>query len=323
MNKRNLFTFTPLMRTTLWGGTQLPVYKGINTDLTQVGESWELSAVESGETVVAEGEYAGKTLRELTELLREELVGKENYRLYGSRFPLLVKFIDADQDLSVQVHPNDALAQKRHHCPGKNEMWYVVQAASEARLYSGFNRVLTPDEYEERVAASTLPEVLRAYEVRPGDVFYLPAGCVHSLGRGCLVCEIQQSSDITYRIYDYNRRDAEGNLRTLHTAEAREAIRFEEIETRMNRPVEDNVPCELVRSPYFTTSLYRLTEPMSCDYSSLDSFVILICTEGACRVTVADEEVCLRQGQTVLVAARCGGVTLQPEGKVSVLETFV
>lgn len=323
MDKRNLFTFTPVLKETLWGGTQLLAYKGMDATLERVGESWELSSVDGSETVVADGEYAGYTLSGLTAALREELVGTDNYRRYGQRFPLLIKFIDACQDLSVQVHPDDELAQQRHHCPGKNEMWYMVNAAPGARLYSGFDRKVTPEEYEARVADATLPEVLRSYEVHPGDVFYLPAGCVHSLGRGCFVCEIQQSCDITYRIYDYGRKDASGKPRTLHTAEARDAIRFDEMQTDMTCPVEENLPVELVRTPFFTTSVYRLTEPMECDYSGLDSFVALICTDGICRVQSGDEEVCLREGTTLLVAARCPGVKLLPEGRACVLETFV
>lgn len=323
MDKRNLFTFAPVLKETLWGGTQLPVYKGISSALQRIGESWELSAVASGETVVADGEYAGRTLSELTVLMGEELVGKENLRLYGGRFPLLVKFIDAAQDLSIQVHPDDKLAQKRHHCAGKNEMWYVVKASPDARLYAGFKAGVTAEEYERRVADETLPEVLCSYDVQVGDVFYLPAGCVHSLGRGCFVCEIQQSSDITYRIYDYGRKDADGNPRTLHTAEAREAIRFEETTAKVTAPVSDNVPVELVRSSFFTTTLYSLTEPMNCDYSELDSFVILICVEGKCWVKAGEEEVALREGQTLLVAARCPEVMLEPEGRTRILETFV
>lgn len=323
MDKRNLFTFTPVLKETLWGGTRLTTYKGLPSNQKQVGESWELSAVPSGETVVAEGEYAGRTLHELTALLREELVGRENFRLYGEHFPLLVKFIDAAQDLSIQVHPNDKLAQKRHRCSGKTEMWYVVGVSSDARLYSGFKSGVTIEEYERRVADETLPEVLRSYDVHVGDVFFLPSGCVHSLGRGCFVCEIQQSSDITYRIYDYGRKDAEGRPRPLHTAEAREALCFEDITTKITAPVSDNVPVELVRSSFFTTTLYSLTESLDCDYSELDSFVILVCVEGKCRVKAGEEVVVLREGQTLLVAARCPEVKLEPEGPTRILETFV
>ena len=321
--KNNLFRFTDIFKETLWGGRRILPYKGFAVDKTLIGESWELSGIPGSESVVQGGAYDGLTLTQLVEEGGAALVGGENYARFGAKFPLLVKFIDAAQPLSVQVHPNDELALRRHGCPGKTEMWYVVDAAPGAYLLDGFSRRVTPDEYAARVADQTLPEVLRRYEVRPGDVYYLPAGRVHSIGAGCFICEIQQSSDVTYRIYDFGRTDSQGRPRQLHVEEAKEAIDYAVVPPEERRPVAEDEPVELVRSPFFTTSAYRLTEPMECDYSELDSFVILICTEGTCRVACGGESVTLMAGHTLLVAAEAEGVTLTPEGRATVLESYV
>ena len=321
--KNNLFRFTDIFKETLWGGRRILPYKGFAVDKTLIGESWELSGIPGSESVVQGGAYDGLTLTQLVEEGGAALVGGENYARFGTKFPLLVKFIDAAQPLSVQVHPNDELALRRHGCPGKTEMWYVVDAAPGAYLLDGFSRRVTPDEYAARVADQTLPEVLRRYEVRPGDVYYLPAGRVHSIGAGCFICEIQQSSDVTYRIYDFGRTDSQGRPRQLHVEEAKEAIDYAVVPPEERRPVREDEPAELVRSPFFTTSAYRLTETMECDYSELDSFVILICTEGTCRVACGGESVTLTAGHTLLVAAEAEGVTLTPEGRATVLESYV
>lgn len=321
--ENKLFRFTDIFKETLWGGHRILPFKGLEADGRLIGESWELSGIPGNESVVAGGAYGGLTLTQLAERGGSTLLGEENFKRFGTRFPLLVKFIDAAQPLSVQVHPDDELAQRRHGCPGKTEMWYVVDGAPGAYLLDGFSRQVTADEYAARVADQTLPEVLRRYDVRPGDVYYLPAGRVHSIGTGCFICEIQQSSDVTYRIYDFGRVDSEGRPRQLHVEEAKEAIDYTVTEPETRREIEANVPAELVRSPFFTTSAYRLTEPMTCDYADLDSFVILICTKGACRVSCGEEEVKLTAGHTLLVSAEAENVTLAPEGETTILESYV
>lgn len=319
-----LFTFSPIMKPTIWGGNEILRYKQMPADGRRIGESWELSAIPGSESVVDQGPYAGYTLPALTEALKSDLLGKENYIRYGGRFPLLIKFIDACDDLSVQVHPGDALAEARHHCSGKSEMWYVVKAAPEARLYSGFSYSLTPEEYERRVEECTLPEALQCYHVHEGDVFYQPAGRVHSIGAGCFICEIQQSSDITYRIYDFGRKDQNGNMRQLHLAEASEAIDYSAQTDAFTPKVRINEPIELLNTVYFSTSLYNLDEPMVCDYSELDSFVILICLNGSCKICADHEEVTLNEGHTILVAAACPGLVIEPlGGEVKLIECFV
>lgn len=275
--------FEPILKQTLWGGDKIISFKQLNDTRTEVGESWEISAVEGSESIVAEGPDKGMTLTEVLSKYREELLGEANYARFGVKFPLLVKFIDARQDLSIQVHPSDELAKKRHNSMGKTEMWYVIGADKGAKLRSGFSEQITPKEYKDRVYNNTITEVLQEYDIQPGDVFFLPAGRVHSIGAGAFIAEIQQTSDVTYRIYDFDRKDAKGNARELHTDLAREAINFEVLDDyRTQYDVVENEPIELVACPYFTTSLYDMTEEITCDYSELDSFVIFVCVEGSC-----------------------------------------
>lgn len=318
--------FEPILKQTLWGGDRIIPFKHLNDTLPNVGESWEVSAVEGSESIVANGPDKGFTLPEMVRKYKEELMGEANYARFGNKFPLLIKFIDAKLDLSIQVHPDDTLAKKRHNCFGKNEMWYVVDADKGAKLISGFSEQITPKEYKERVHNGTFAEVLQTCEIKPGDVFYVPAGRVHGIGAGAFVAEIQQTSDITYRIFDYNRKDKDGKMRELHTSQAIDAINFADVQEdfRTNYDAVQNEPVEIVASPYFTTSVYDMTEEITCDYSELDSFVILICVEGECRI-IDDEknEQTIRAGETVLLPAATQELTIIPQEKVKLLETYV
>lgn len=317
--------FEPILKQTLWGGDKIISFKQLNDTRTEVGESWEISAVEGSESIVAEGPDKGMTLTEVLSKYREELLGEANYARFGVKFPLLVKFVDARQDLSIQVHPSDELAKKRHNSMGKTEMWYVIGADKGAKLRSGFSEQITPKEYKDRVYNNTITEVLQEYDIQPGDVFFLPAGRVHSIGAGAFIAEIQQTSDVTYRIYDFDRKDAKGNARELHTDLAREAINFEVLDDyRTQYDVVENEPIELVACPYFTTSLYDMTEEITCDYSELDSFVIFVCVEGSCTLYDNEKnEVSFKAGETVLMPASTQEVTIVPNGKVKLLETYV
>lgn len=244
------FKFRPILKTVLWGGEKIIPYKQIESDQKQVGESWELSGVKGNESVVANGELAGTTLPELLAREKERLLGKANYERFGNEFPLLIKFIDARQDLSIQVHPNDQLAWERHHSKGKTEMWYVVDADKGAHLRSGFAKQVTPAEYEASVADNTITDILKDYEVHPGDLFFLPAGRVHSIGAGSFIAEIQQTSDITYRIYDFNRKGADGKPRELHTELAKGAIDYTVLpDYRTHYKAEKNELTELISCP--------------------------------------------------------------------------
>jgi mannose-6-phosphate isomerase len=317
--------FEPILKQVLWGGDKIIPFKQLNDTLDRVGESWELSGVENNESIVANGFYKGFTLTEIVRKYGGELMGEANYARFGNRFPLLIKFIDAKQDLSIQVHPSDELAKKRHNSMGKTEMWYVVDADKGAKLRSGFSEQITPKEYKERIQNDTITEVLQEYEIHKGDVFFLPAGRIHSIGAGAFIAEIQQTSDITYRIYDFNRKDANGKVRELHTDLAREAIDYEILtDYRTHYDALKNEPVELAACPYFTTSIYDMTEEISCDYSELDSFVIFICIEGACKLTDNEKNVItLHVGETVLLPATTQTITVTPDDTVKLLETYI
>ena len=307
-------TFAPLLKEVIWGGSDIRPFKGLEPDDKKIGESWEISHVDDNFSIVAEGALAGKNLDELIDLYGERLVGKSVQERFGHRFPLLIKFIDARDYLSIQVHPDDELGMR-----------YVINAAPKAKLYSGFAVQSSPEDYVRRIEEGTIVDALAEYEVRPGDVFFLPAGRVHAIGAGCFIAEIQQTSNITYRIYDYDRTDAAGNKRELHTELAKDAIdyRLEKDYRTAYTPVADQ-PVHLVECQYFETNLLDLTQPISRDWSQLDSFVIYICMEG--KVTLRDaqgNEVSLHQGQSVLVPAENPSLTLTPEGSVKLLETYI
>ena len=320
-----MYKFIPILKSPLWGGEKIATYKQIATDRRQIGESWELSGVEGDVSVVAEGPDAGKTLTELLARDKERLLGSRNYERFGTEFPLLIKFIDAREDLSIQVHPDDRLAWERHRSKGKTEMWYVVAADEGAHLRSGFTRQVTPAEYEKSVADDTITDLLTDHEVRPGDVFFLPAGRIHSIGAGSFIAEIQQTSDITYRIYDFNRRDANGNLRELHTEQAKGAIDYSvEADYRTRYEAVKDRPVELVACPYFTTTLYDLTRPCEIDLAATDSFLVVMCIEGS--GTLTDDQgsaMPLRQGETVLVPASVKSLSVSPQSSIKLLTSRI
>ena len=317
--------FKPILKSTIWGGERIIPYKQLVDTQKQVGESWELSGVKGNESVIVNGKYAGLTLPDLIAQEGANLLGVKNYERFGQEFPLLIKFIDARQDLSIQVHPNDKLAWERHQSKGKTEMWYVVSADEGAHLRSGFARQVTPAEYEASVNDDTITDLLTDYLIQPGDVFFLPAGRVHSIGAGAFIAEIQQTSDITYRIYDFKRRDANGNTRELHTELAKEAIDYTvESDYRTHYIARENQEVELVSCPYFTTSLYELTQEFTLDYSALDSFVVLICMSGQSTfMTDSGVEFVMHQGETVLLPATAQWLRIRPVGKCNLLTSCV
>ena len=318
-----MLKFEPLLKSTIWGGDKIIPFKQIRSSQTQVGESWELSGVPGCETVVSEGEHQGKPLNQLVSEERERLLGADNYRRFGNEFPLLIKFIDAKRDLSIQVHPNEETAHKLGKEHGKTEMWYVLESDKGAHLYNGLKKQITPEEYKHMVEDDTICEALARYEVSEGDVFFIPAGRIHSIGKGCFVAEIQQTSDVTYRIYDFKRKDKDGHYRELHTKEAALSIDYQVMpDYRTHYVTKKNEGVQVVSCPYFTTAVYDLDEPMTLDYSELDSFVVLIGVKGA--ATLVDDEgnaTSLRAGETVLVPATTKEIRV--EGKIKLLETYV
>jgi mannose-6-phosphate isomerase len=317
-----MYIFEPQLKQTLWGGDRIIPFKHLDTQMEAVGESWEISGVKGNETIVANGKDKGKSLNQLVREQKGRLVGEENYQRFGDEFPLLIKFIDARQDLSIQVHPDDEIAQRHGKSHGKTEMWYAFASAPGAVLYNGLKRQLTPEVYEQMVENDTITEALARYEVSEGDVFFIPAGRIHAIGAGCFVAEIQQTSDITYRIYDYKRKDKNGNYRELHTKEAAESIDFRIYNNQhITYELSKNEGVQVVSCPHFTTAVYDLTEPMTLDYSELDSFVILIAVKGQGKLICEDEEITFQMGDTVLLPATTQEVKV--EGNVKFLETYV
>lgn len=318
-------TFKPILKSIIWGGSDICPFKGITPVQDGIGESWELSHVEGYYSIVANGELEGTTLDELIRTRGRQLLGEKVIEQFGETFPLLIKFIDARDNLSIQVHPDDELAKERHNSFGKTEMWYVIKAAKDAALYSGFSQQINADEYVQRVEDNTIMDVLQRYEVSEGDVFFLPAGRVHAIGSGCFIAEIQQTSNITYRIYDYNRKDASGNGRELHTELAKDAIDYTiSPDYRTHYKAHTNATVELAQCKYFTTNLLDLDTIMVRDFSDLDSFVVYICMGG--QASIRDNkgnELFVRQGQTVLIPADTSVVTISPSPGAKLMETYI
>lgn len=318
--------FTPIYKDKIWGGSKIKSV--LNKDYGQLpncGESWELSGVEGNVSVVTNGYLAGNDLNELMEVYMGDLVGEDIYEHFGNEFPLLIKFIDANDDLSIQVHPGDEMAAERHNSYGKTEMWYVIQADKGSKLQSGFNQQVDQEIYLEKLEKVELTDILNFEEVTSGDVFFIPAGRVHAIGKGILLAEIQQTSDITYRIYDYDRRDDKGNTRELHTDQALDAIDytvFPEYKTKYEPKINESV--ELASCKYFTTNVLELDEIIEKDYSQLDSFVIYICIEGELHVETESGNEKIKLGETILLPAAIENVKLNPvSGKAKLLEVYI
>lgn len=319
-----MWKFKPILKSTIWGGSRIIPFKRLDVRLDDVGESWEISGVPGMETVVESGLDAGLTVTQLVDKYGPALMGEKNYKKYGDDFPLLVKFIDARAELSVQVHPDDALAQRRGHKWGKTEMWYIVEAAKGARIASGFRTPVDPADYDSLVESGRIEGVLGYIDVRPGEVYMTPAGRVHAIGRGCFLVEIQQTSDLTYRICDYHRRDSEGKERELHTELAREAIDFNDTGVEAI-PYQQrmNVPVTVARTPYFITNVLNADTDLLRDYSESDTFVILVMVDGEAEITCGSESVKARRGQTLLVPASATGITITPVKTCRIIETYI
>lgn len=301
--------FEPMFKEVIWGGTELKPYKGLAADDLRIGESWELSAVPGSESRVAEGLYRGMTISELAETFGEQLLGRRVVRLYGKKFPLLVKLIDAQDDLSVQVHPNDELAAERHDSPGKTEMWYIIDSKPGAKIYAGLNRPVSPKEFARVMRSDRAEQLLAEHDSAPGDVFFLPAGRVHAIGAGNMLAEIQESSDITYRLYDYNRTDAQGRPRQLHIDEAMDAVDLTFHDNyRTHVEGKDDDIATLVDCSHFLVSRV-IAEPEVELPQADDSFRVVMCLDGDVRLNYFGGEAVVRRGQTVLLPAVMGSVT--------------
>jgi mannose-6-phosphate isomerase len=317
--------FNTIFKDKIWGGQKIKTY--LHKDfgnLPNCGETWEISGVKSDVSVVADGPLAGESLADLLEKYTDALVGKHVYARFGNEFPLLVKFIDAADDLSIQVHPNDALAKERHNSFGKTEMWYVIEADPGSTLIAGFNKELSQQEYLDQFNSGHLTDILNKENVAAGDVFFLPAGRVHTIGKGLLIAEIQQTSDITYRIYDFDRVDDKGQKRELHTEEALAAIDYKHYpEYKTNYQPQQNEVVELVSCPYFTTSVLDYTESTSRNYTNLDSFVIHVCLAGEYAIKHKGNTYHVKMGDSYLLPATIDEVELITTTGFKTLESYI
>lgn len=315
--------FHPIFKDKVWGGNKIKSL-GFTYDLPNCGELWSLSSVPGDESVVSDGFLADNTLTEVLEIYMGELVGERNYQRFGTQFPILIKVIDSNDRLSIQVHPDDRLAQERGMEMGKTEMWYILQAEPGAEIVDGFQKQVTPDEYQHYLALDKVESLLHIEHPQPGDMFFIPAGRVHALGRGLLLAEIQQTSDCTYRIYDYNRPGLDGKPRQLHTAEALAAIDFSELhDGKTHYHYQENKTLQLAECPYFTTNLISLTKPLRKDFSSLDSFVVYLCTEGIAAVKSMGTITPFHAGEAILIPAVAEEVELFSEGPAKLLEVYI
>lgn len=315
--------FTPIFKYRIWAGEKLKTELGKEYSEENIGESWEISDVSGDETIVAEGFFKGKSLRELIVQFKSEFVGEAVYDKFGEEFPLLIKFIDAKTQLSIQVHPNNEVAKKRHKSLGKNEMWYVMQADKNAELVVGLEKKINKNEFDAHLKNNTILDVLHHENVKKGDTFYIPAGRIHAIGAGVLLAEIQQTSNITYRIYDYDRVDTKtGEKRELHNDMAIDVIDYEVQDSHKTMySLEENISKELVHSPFFKANILEINSTIEKDYSSIDSFVIFMCVEGVMDLLYEGEVYTINNGETLLLPASINKVELQ-SNKAKVLEVF-
>lgn len=321
------YLFEPNLHSVVWGGNQLRPYKGLESSDESIGESWEVSAVPTSTSIVSNGVCAGKDLITVINEAPDAILGKKVNEKYNGKLPLLVKFIDAKRDLSIQVHPNDEMAMREHGKMGKSEMWYVIKADEGAHLYAGFKQEITPEEYQQRIADGTITDVLADHQVKAGDVFYLPAGRVHAICGGILLAEVQQSSDVTYRIFDYNRPGMDGKPRELHTELAAKALDYHVIDNyRTDYTESSNKAVQIIDSPYFSVRVMEVSKQFHRDLRKYDSFIITMCIEGDCKIRVRStgDEIELKQGNSTLIPAAIADYDVIPQsGKTRILDAFI
>ncbi|WP_422107744.1 type I phosphomannose isomerase catalytic subunit [Winogradskyella sp.] len=314
--------FRPILKPRIWGGEKLKTQFNKPSESDQVGESWEVSTVPGDISVVENGALKGKTLQELLEAYTFDVLGQKNYERFGNDFPLLIKFIDAKQDLSIQLHPDDALAKERHNSFGKTEMWYVMQADNDANLIVGFNQKMDRETYLKHLEAKTLTEILNFDKVKEGDTYFIEAGRVHAIGAGVLLAEIQQTSDITYRVYDWDRVDAQGNSRELHNDIAIDAFKFDmEDDFRVDYKTQKNSSNNMVSCPFFTTNYLELDSEVET-INDKDSFLIYMCVDGHVEVSTAITRDVITKGETILIPAAIKRFSLKTNS-AKLLEVYV
>lgn len=316
--------FEPILKDKIWGGDKLKTIFNKNTTGSNVGESWELSGIEGDESIVVNGFLEGNSLVELCEIYMGELIGDKIYDEFGLSFPLLFKIIDANDNLSIQVHPDNEFAFERHNSHGKTEMWYILDAEPNAELIVGFSENCSKENYLNALKNGAVEDLLKKVKVKKGGVFFIPAGIVHAIGKGILVAEIQQSSDITYRIYDYKRKDDQGIERELHTEQALEVMNFNVSDnTTIDYNDDINKTTELVNCDFFTTNLVHFDQPLIRNYIAIDSFVVYMCLEGDFVIEFNSEKTVVHKGETILIPASIDSLNLIPHSEVRLLEIYI
>ena len=316
--------FTPILKDKIWGGSKIATMQLSDEASEKTGEAWILSGMEDDETLVANGFLAENTINELLEIYMEELVGEKNYETFGNEFPLLYKVIDANDDLSIQVHPDDELSRERYGHNGKSEMWYIINAEKDAEIILGFNQEMNQPKFLKHIENTTVLDILAKQHVQAGDAYYIPSGCIHTIRKGVLLAEIQQTSDITYRVWDWNRTDENGDSRELHVEEALEAINYNarnDGATRSQGII--NGTSSLIKTPYFHTNEIILTQGVEKNYTDLDSFVTLLCVKGQGTVVANDVSVEIKTGELVLIPASVNNVRIFPTNSIRILETYI
>ncbi|MFY0629546.1 MAG: class I mannose-6-phosphate isomerase [Flavobacteriaceae bacterium] len=316
--------FEPILKEKIWGGEKLKNLLNKKSERNDVGESWEISDVEGDTSIVSNGTLKGKDLKQLINQYQKDLVGEKVYNHFGEKFPLLIKFIDAKEALSIQLHPHDDLAKKRHNSFGKTEMWYVIQADEKANLIVGFEKDVTKEEYIHHLENKSLTDILNIDEVSTGDVYFIPTGRVHAIGAGVLLAEIQQTSDITYRVYDWDRQDSEGNYRDLHTEEAIDALDYSaKASYRTQYQKEKNRATEIISCPYFTTNVLPIEGAIAVNHSKKDSFIIYMCVEGEVSFSYNNQIEELKTGETLLVPAALKQFEITSKKASELLEVYI
>ncbi|WP_452223132.1 type I phosphomannose isomerase catalytic subunit [Lacinutrix chionoecetis] len=315
--------FKPILKEKIWGGKKLKTILNKETPLENIGESWEVSDVEGDTSIVANGKYKNQSLRQLLKEYTSQLIGTKNYKIFGDKFPLLIKFIDAREDLSIQLHPNDELAAKRHNSFGKTEMWYVMQADEDANLIVGFNQKIDSKTYLKHLENKSLTEILNFDKVKNSDTYFIDVGRVHAIGAGVMLAEIQQTSDITYRVYDWDRVDSEGNARELHNDLAIDAINFNMQDNfRISYSKTKNKTNRMVKCPYFTTNFLPINDDTIEKKNTLDSFIIYLCVDGEATVTTSGGSETIKRGETILLPAAIKSFTIAAN-QAELLEVYV
>ena len=324
MNKNKLnypIKFNPILKEKIWGGNKLKQLFGKPAE-GEIGESWEISGVENNVSVVENGELRGVCLNDLIEKFKDKLVGIKVYKTFGNEFPLLFKFIDAQEDLSVQLHPNNKLAKQRHNSFGKNEMWYILEVENHAELVLGFNQKMDETVYQKHLSENTLSEILHSEKVKNGDSYFIGTGTIHAIGAGVVLAEIQQTSDITYRIYDYNRPGIDGELRELHTELALDAINFNTVKTKLDYSEKINEPVLLCKTPCFQTNKLKLSQNTNRNLEAIDSFVVYMCIEGTGSMVINKNSETFKTGETILIPAHINSFEIKTNS-ATFLEVYI